>query len=106
MSLGPYNPQEVLTPLLRRFGRHLHEERDRGFEQMVSAICEDLKVDVEHARKLLRHLECAGLVVYEELVMPKRQGAATWEGKPASGAPAVGDERMPEASGWRIGPRV
>lgn len=106
MTLGPYNPQEVLAPLLQRFGRHLHGDRDTGFEQMVSAVCEELRVDVEHARSLLRHLECSGLIVFEALVMPAGQGAVIWQDKPASGSPARRGGPAAGVTAWRIGPCV
>ncbi len=100
-----YNPQEVLGPLMKRFGRVLETRREEGHHQMVRVIREELHVDAPHAERLLESLETSGLVEYEpiagdEEAQPTRAPSNQPSREPTGPLPDV-----PRETGcWRIGP--
>jgi hypothetical protein len=102
-----YNPQEVLSPLMQRFGRHLRGGRAEGFNQMVAAVSEALRVEKTSARYLVQALASAGLIDFEldsPIGPDGRPEGPLVSGKPATAASvraAVG-----AAGVWRIGPSV
>lgn len=106
MVQSPYNPQEVLGPLMRRFGRHLDADRDEGFRRMVGAVQEELRVDEEHARQLMQGLQASGLVAYERSA-PISDTQAMVQGQTTPPPPAPGEPAPRDAGrggSWRIGP--
>ena len=105
MVQSPYNPQEVLSPLMKRLGRILQGRRDEGFDRMVTVVREELQVDGEHARRLVESLEYYGLVVYEQTPPTDRQEFVLTAGRPSS-REALALESPVSSGAWRIGPSV
>jgi len=98
-----YNPQEVLSPLMQRFGRSLRCGRAEGFGRMVTVVSESLHVDRADARRLVLSLVSGGLVDFEQDQPAVSVGARERRFVPAGPAQAP-----PSASSgkWRIGPSV
>lgn len=106
MPKAPYNPQEVLSPLMSRFGRTLPGERDETFEQMVQSVSEQLDVDHTHAAQLLEKLESAGLLRYEGPSPVEHEPFVTWTGEPVDEQLTEGAQAPAPAGAWHIGPKV
>lgn len=103
MTETPYNPQEVLCPLMFRLGRLLPGDREGGFERMAEVIREELHVDPDDARHMVLHLAHARLIVYEEPVPARSHEVYAPGGQPLSGHHV--DAEIDAAEGaWRIGP--
>lgn len=103
MVQAAYNPQEVLSPLMQRFGRHLRSERSEGMNRMVSAVSEELCVDATYARRLIQALASAGLIDFE-------QDEGRSEDATPANLPGVTPQAEPEPAVptgvWRIGPSL
>lgn len=98
-----YNPQEVLSPLMQRFGRRMHCGRAEGFSRMVSTVSEDLHIDRTAARRLVQQLASAGLIDFESDSAGESRYAEALVGV------AAGADESPASSAslpgvWRIGP--
>lgn len=102
MPISPYNPQEVLGPLMKRFGRHLPGPRAEGYGKMVPVICEELHVDDPHARQLLDSLVNSHLIAYE-VATPATTGDQILPASPSSQAHPEANE---EQGAWRLGPPI
>ncbi len=103
MVQAGYNPQEVLSPLMQRFGRSLRCSRAEGFGRMVTAVSEALEVNRTTARRLVQSLASGGLIDFECASSAGRYGERepVPGGAPTSGGPSSADSR---AGIWRIGP--
>lgn len=100
-----YNPQEVLSPLMQRFGRSLRCGRSEGFGRMVTAVSEALHVNRTNARHLVQSLASSGLVDFE-MDLPA-VSVAERERQFVPAGPAQVPESASASTGvWRIGPSV
>ncbi len=97
MIQAAYNPQEVLSPLMQRFGRQLRCEKADGFGQMVTVVSEALDVNRTDARHLVLVLASCGLVDFEQ-----EQGAEA----PARDEEPVSAGLASSRGVWHIGPSV
>ena len=103
MGQCEYNPQEVLSPLMQRFGRCLRCDKAEGYGRMVTTVSEALHVSRTNAQHLVESLASAGLVEFEQ-----DQPAVSVAKRERQFVPA-GPARAPASPGsgvWRIGPSV
>ena len=104
MAQGPYNPQEVLSPLMRRLGRRLPGSLGDGYQRMIRVVSEEVRVDLTHAAKLLDGLRNSGLLAYESPGRPSSGEFSSWQSRPN---PDADPARLADSSGaWRIGPCI
>ncbi|NLF32522.1 MAG: hypothetical protein GX591_16725 [Planctomycetes bacterium] len=99
MIQAAYNPQEVLSPLMQRFGRQLRCEKADGFGQMVTVVSEALDVNRTDARHLVLVLASCGLVDFEgeeDFVTADRDMQTV----------GASSEDPTSKGVWRIGPSV
>ena len=102
MIQAAYNPQEVLSPLMKRFGRQLQCEKADGFGHMVTVVSEALDVNRTDARHLVLVLASCGLVDFEQerdFEMGDREDRLVPAGPASPEAPSC-------RGVWRIGPCV
>lgn len=71
MIRNAYNCQEVLSPLMARFGRRLRGERGETYEELVTTVCEALDVQRETAQHLVEALASAQLIDFERTDCPE-----------------------------------
>ncbi len=101
MAGTSYNLQEVLSPLMQKFGRHMPAGRAEGYQRLVSVVSEALEVDRGRAEQLVTSLLSSGLVGFDAASAPVGARSPASSHRPGS---YVGAE---SARGvWRIGPSL
>lgn len=106
MVQSAYNPQEVLSPLMQRFGRHLHGERVECLNRMVSVVSEALDVDATYARSLVRALVSAGLIDFEREDVSDEFARTDADEMPSVARGEAADPEHVPVGAWRIGPET
>jgi hypothetical protein len=101
MIRSAFNLQEVLAPLMARFGRRLHGERGETYEKIVVTVSEALEVERETAGHLVAALSSAQLLDFERTDKPEVVLTAT------SSSHGYGGEDSDKQYGvWSLGPRL
>jgi hypothetical protein len=71
MIRSAFNLQEVLSPLMARYGRRLQGERGETYEKIVVTVCEALDVERETGAHLVAALSSARLIDFERTDQPE-----------------------------------
>ncbi len=71
MIRSAFNLQEVLAPLMARYGRRLHGEKGETYEGLVRTVSESLEVDWDTAGHLVTALRSSKLIVFERTDKPE-----------------------------------
>jgi hypothetical protein len=96
-----FNLQEVLAPLMARFGRRLHGERGETYEQIVGTVCEALEVERETGTHLVEALSSAQLLDFERTDKPEVVLTAS-----GSAQHGYGEQPEKQYGVWSLGPRL
>ena len=102
MIRSAFNLQEVLTPLMARFGRRVHGERDETYEKMVGIVCEALEVERETGAHLVAALASAQLLDFERTDRPEVVVMVECE----FGAEGSREDSDKQYGVWSLGPRL
>lgn len=102
MIRSAFNLQEVLAPLMARFGRHLHGERGETYEKIVVTVCEALEVEREAGAHLVAALSSAQLIDFERTDQPEVVLMAQGESR----SHGYSEDPNKQYGVWSLGPRL
>ena len=100
MIRSAFNLQEVLAPLMARFGRRLRGERGETYEKIVVTVCEALEVERQAGESLVTALTSAQLLDFERTDQPEVVLMTQGQSKGYS------EEADKQFGIWNFGPRL